>query len=89
MVPEIGTPYNITLLTPMDYRLLRCSNCQMELGQSAASIVTLYADEYPSLSQSYRTKYDMNEGHRLVEVDCPRCGAPNQWKASGVRWLRA
>jgi hypothetical protein len=49
------------------------------------SIVTLYADQYPSLTNSFRTTYDDEADQRLIMAPCPVCGVNNQWVGAGVR----
>lgn len=69
----------------MSNKLLRCSECRTELGTKIDAIVTLYADQYPSLAQSYHTFYDEEADRRFVGVPCPKCLSDNRWTGSGVR----
>lgn len=69
----------------MSGKLVRCAACSAELGTKMDSIVTLYADQFPRLTHSFRTRYDDEADHRLVTAPCPVCGADNQWTGSGVR----
>ena len=69
----------------MASKLVRCTACSEELGTKMDSIVTLYADQYPSLTHSFRTRYDEEADRRIVMAPCPVCGVDNSWVGSGVR----
>lgn len=69
----------------MASKLVRCAACSEELGTKMDSIVTLYADQYPSLARSFRTKYDEETERRVVMAPCPVCGIDNTWEGAGVR----
>jgi hypothetical protein len=69
----------------MSGKLVRCAACSAELGTKMDSIVTLYADQYPSLTNSFRTTYDDEADQRLIMAPCPVCGVNNQWGGAGVR----